>query len=152
MLVESGFVPPNDEVDRPLAASAQRHLPGPAFSEMLGTTDVPPKVDDALRLFEAKRSVRGMSDEVLHKRIGGKLAAALGRSPAVDLGDQRTRDTLSARDRVDVQPFEKCERRATRTVDIVDAFRSLNKAGYGVGGKEGEADAIPSPQNVGHLA
>src|SRR5215468_6415049 len=88
----------------------------------------PAKIDHALGLDEAEGSMHGMRLCVLQRRVRGELGATLRPGPGFDGCDESARYTGAPRGGLDVQPFEKCDWRAARAVDVVDPLRCFHQA------------------------
>lgn len=110
-----------------------------------------PEIDDTLGFLEPKRTVRRMGRDVFNRRIRGKLGATLSFSPMLDISDERTRNAFTPLTWFDVQPFQEDDRRAARTVDIVDPLRRLNEACERAPSRESKTDKMPTRQDVGHF-
>lgn len=80
------------------------------LGERLGISHWLAKIHDSLRFLEPERSVRCVSLRVLNWRISRKLATAVGRRPALNFINERTRHAFMPGNWRNVQPFQESDR------------------------------------------
>jgi hypothetical protein len=112
----------------------------------------PAKINDPFHFLKAQCPVSRMCLRIVEGRVRRELGTTLGSSPIFDIGDKRTRDAVTARRRLDVQSFQKCDRRAACAVDVIHSLRCFDEAYRRIVGCEGETHMMTTSERVGHVA
>ena len=79
------------------------------------------EVHDAVGFLEAERGMRLQTLAISGEHVGGELAAALRKGPALDRAYEQPGDALAAPARLDMQAFQESHGRRAAAIDIVAA-------------------------------
>jgi len=121
------------------------------LSEWLGATHWATKIHNALSFGEAKGTMNRMSCDVFERRIGRQLGATLRSCPAVDHRHERARYAVTTRIGLDVQALEEHDRRAIRTIDVINTLRGFNEADGSTVCVDGKANKMSPCDGISHV-
>jgi len=86
------------------------------------------KKDYALGLLKTQSAVHGVASFVFQRCIGGEFPTPSVNSPALCLGNERSSGAHSSYLWHNIDTFEKRHRRQDRSVNVIRAYRDLDKA------------------------